>query len=310
MSTALTAVPRSAPPKRSGREAQFRRIEPWLYVGPALLITVLLAASPVVYLVRAMFKDMELGDPLGSAPSAGLDNFRDAFSSSGRLLDGLRLTAIYTVVALTVEVLLGLLIASLIENMRRALPFVMSVFLVPMVLMPAMVAMVWRLYFNYKGLVNWLIGLVGMEPVNWYSANHAMKAVIITDVWQWTPFFVLLFTAGLQNVPRDIREAAEVDGASTWQVFRLIKLPMLVPLIVIASTLRVMELVRQFDLPYIMFGGGPGSATRTMPLAVFNTTVQRLDVGVGAVMSILLITVVVAISWAFITAMKRYRTLL
>jgi len=278
-----------------------------MYVGPALLVTVVLALSPVAYLAQAMLKDMEFGDPVSQAPGAGLDNFRFAFGESAIILDGLRLTAVYTIVALTLEVVLGLVIALVIENLKRLLPFVMSVFLVPMVVMPAMVAMVWRLYFSYEGLVNWAIGLVGISPLNWYGPEHAMKAVIITDVWQWTPFFVLLFTAGLQNVPREIKEAAEVDGASSIQILRQMKMPLLAPLIVIAATLRVMELVRQFDLPYIMFGGGPGSATRTLPLAVFNTTVQRLDVGVGSVLSLVLILLVVAISLVFLFAMKRAR---
>lgn len=285
----------------------FQRLEPWMYVGPALLVTVVLALSPVAYLAQAMLKDMEFGDPVSQAPGAGLDNFRFAFGESAIILDGLRLTAVYTIVALTLEVVLGLVIALVIENLKRLLPFVMSVFLVPMVVMPAMVAMVWRLYFSYEGLVNWAIGLVGISPLNWYGPEHAMKAVIITDVWQWTPFFVLLFTAGLQNVPREIKEAAEVDGASSIQILRQMKMPLLAPLIVIAATLRVMELVRQFDLPYIMFGGGPGSATRTLPLAVFNTTVQRLDVGVGSVLSLVLILLVVAISLVFLFAMKRAR---
>ena len=287
--------------------SSFQRVEPWLYVGPALVVTLVLAISPIAYLAQAMFKDMEFGDPVSKAPSAGLANFRLAFGESARILDGLRLTAVYTCVALVLELVLGLIIALVIENLKRLLPFVMSVFLVPMVVMPAMVAMVWRLYFSYEGLVNWVIGLVGMSPLNWYGPEHAMKAVIITDVWQWTPFFVLLFTAGLQNVPREIKEAAEVDGASSLQILRQIKIPLLAPLIVIAATLRVMELVRQFDLPYIMFGGGPGSATRTLPLAVFNTTVQKLDVGVGSVLSLVLILLVVAVSWLFLIAMKRAR---
>jgi multiple sugar transport system permease protein len=177
-----------------------------------------------------------------------------------------------------------------------------------MVLMPAMVAMVWRLYFNYEGLVNWAIGLLSIDPVNWFSTDHALKAVIITDVWQWTPFFALLLIAGLQNVPRELTEAAEVDGASPLQLFARVKLPLLAPLIIIASTLRVMELIRQFDLAFIMFGGGPGKATEIMPLAVFRTTVQRLESGVGSALSIFLIIIVMAVALLFIHLMKRYRT--
>jgi multiple sugar transport system permease protein len=167
---------------------------------------------------------------------------------------------------------------------------------------------VWRLYFSYEGLANWSVGLFGIDKVNWFSTDHALQAVIITDVWQWTPFFVLLFVAGLQNVPKDIKEAAEVDGASPLQLLRLVKLPVLRPLIIIAATLRVMELVRQFDLAFIMFGGGPGNATQLLPLAVHRVTMQQRNVGVGSVLSLGLVLIVVAISWGFISLMRRYRT--
>ena len=288
-------------------QRRYMRIQPWLYVGPALLVTVVLVAAPVLYLLQASVKDMELGDPVTSAPFVGFDNYRQALDGPSSLQHSLKLSLIYVSVALIVETILGLGIALLIERLERALPFLLAVMLVPMVLMPAMVAMVWRLYFTFDGLVNWVIGLGGFEPVNWFSTDHALQAVILTDVWQWTPFFVLLFVAGLQNVPKDIKEAAEVDGVTGWQMIRMVKLPILLPLIIIASTLRVMELVRQFDLAFIMFGGGPGNATEILPLSVYRATVQRLDVGVGAVLSLGLIAIVMAISWFFIALMRRYR---
>lgn len=291
----------------SSWQRRYLSVQPWFYVGPALLVTVVLVAAPVLYLLQASVKDMELGDPVTSAPYVGFDNYRKALDGPGSLWHSLQLSLIYVGVALILEMLLGLGIALLVERLERALPFLLAVMLVPMVLMPAMVAMVWRLYFTFDGLVNWVIGLGGIEPVNWFSADHALQAVIVTDVWQWTPFFVLLFVAGLQNVPKDIKEAAEVDGVSGWQMIRMVKLPILLPLIIIASTLRVMELIRQFDLAFIMFGGGPGNATEILPLAVYRATVQRLDVGVGAVLSLGLIAIVMMISWFFIALMRRYR---
>jgi multiple sugar transport system permease protein len=286
---------------------RYRRFQPWLYVGPALAITLVLVATPVIYLIQASFKRMELGDPIGSAPFVGLDNYRAALDGPSSLSHALWLSLIYTVSALVIELALGLGIALLIERLEAALPVLLAVLLVPMVLMPAMVAMVWRLYFTFDGLVNWSIGLLGIGPVNWFSADHALKAVIITDVWQWTPFFVLLFVAGLQNVPRELKEAAQVDGVSSWQMVWRIKLPLLLPLVIIASTLRVMELLRQFDLAFVMFGGGPANATEILPLAIFRTTVQRLDLGVGSVLSLGLIVIVMAVCWVFIALMRRYR---
>ena len=298
---------RRAPTRASRWQRRYQRIQPWLYVGPALVVTIVLVASPLLYLVQASFKKLELGESVGSAPFVGLDNYRAAFDGANSLQHSLKLSLIFTVVALMLEILLGLGIALLIERLESVLPALLAVMLVPMVLMPAMVAMVWRLYFTFDGLVNWAIGLVGVDPINWFSTDHALKAVIITDVWQWTPFFVLLFVAGLQNVPKEIKEAAEVDGVSGWQMVRMVKLPILLPLMIIAATLRVMEVIRQFDLAFIMFGGGPGNATEILPLAVFRTTVERLNVGVGSVLSIGLILIVLVVSWFFIGLMKRYR---
>lgn len=313
MSLATQAPP--APPggasgglRRSVRwQRRYQRIQPWLYVGPALLVTIVLVATPVLYLLQASVKELELGDPIWSAPFVGLENYRSVLDGPTSLQHSLVLSLTYTTSALVLELVLGMGIALLIERLEGALPFLLAVLLVPMVLMPAMVAMVWRLYFTFDGLVNWSIGLVGVGPVNWFSTDHALKAVVLTDVWQWTPFFVLLFVAGLQNVPREVKEAAEVDGVSGWQMIWMVKLPVLLPLIIIASTLRVMELIRQFDLAFIMFGGGPGNATEILPLAVYRTTVQRLDVGTGAVLSLGLIAIVMSVSWVFIWLMRRYR---
>lgn len=284
------------------------RAYPYLFVGPALLVTFVLAAAPLVQLVQAAARDWQLGVPLSDAPYVGLDNFN-------RLLDGpvpighaLLLTAIYTVVALTVELVLGLAIALLLDRALRGLSVFMAVLIVPMVLMPAMVGMVWRLYFSEKGLVNWVIGNVGIQEINWFSAAGALPAVIIVDIWQTTPFFILILLAGLQALPGEPMEAARVDGASGWQAFFYIRLPLLAPLILIAATLRVMELLRQFDVVYVMFGGGPGNATEILSLAVFRVTVQQRQAGVGAAFSMILIALILAMAALFIRLLARYRT--
>jgi multiple sugar transport system permease protein len=288
--------------------AWYRRAYPWFFVGPALATTLALTAAPLLQLFEASARDWQLGEPLSEAEWVGTGNFARVLGGSGDLGHSLRLSLTYTAAALAVELLLGLGIALLLERTLKGMSFLMSVLLVPMILMPAMVAMVWRLYFSFDGLVNWMIGVVGIPPVNWSSPAFALSAVVVVDVWQWTPFFALILLAGLQALPREVLEAAAVDRAGPWQQITRVQVPLLAPLIIIASTLRVMELIRQFDLVFVMFGGGPGNATETLPLAVFSTTVTKQQAGVGAALSILLIVFVMLVAWMFIVLMRRYRT--
>lgn len=286
-----------------------RRLQPFLFIGPALLVTLVLAIAPTIQLIRASTRSWKLGQPLSQANDVGLANFERLLTGSVPLGHSLTLTVIYTIAALTVELLLGLAIALLLDRaLAGPRTFVVTVLLVPMILMPAMVGMIWKLYFHPEGLVNWVIGLIGIPPLNWYSTDLALSAVILVDVWQWTPFFVLILLAGLQTLPREPIEAAEVDGAGGWEILRTIKLPLLLPLILITATLRVMDLFRQFDVVFVMFAGGPGNATETLPIAVYRTTIEQQRPGVGAAYSLLLIAMMLLIAWLFIWLLQRYRT--
>lgn len=285
----------------------YRKSYPWFFIGPGFLVTAILVLAPTVELVRASLKDWQLGRPLDAAPSVGVANFERLFTGTINLGHSLKLTLIYAGSALAVELVLGLAIAVLLDRRIPGMSLVTSALLIPMVLIPAMVGMVWRLYFAPRGLVNYLLSLVGVPAQNWFSPSLALPAVIITDIWEWTPFFVLIFLAGLRSMPQEPVEAATVDGAGSWQQFRLVKLPFLLPLILIAATLRVMELFRQFDVIYVMFAGGPGNATETLPLAIFRSSVQQRNAGFGAAFSIVLIAIILVVAWVFIRLVRRYR---
>lgn len=287
------------------RFGQRRGVHAWFFVGPALLVTVILAVLPAIQLIQASVHDWQLGIPLSEAEFVGLDNFAKLFSARVGLDHAIYLSLVYTLSALTVEMLMGLGIALLLHRAIRGMSVFMALLIIPMVLMPAMVGMISRLYFSPRGLVNYVLGVFGVEPINWFSVQNALPAVIITDIWQWTPFFVLILLAGLQAMPQEPHEAAAVDGASSWQAFRHITLPLLVPLLLITGTLRVMELLRQFDVIFAMFGGGPGNATEILPLLIFRTTVQNRNAGVGAALSILLILIILVITTVLIGLMRR-----
>lgn len=290
------------------RARRSHQITPFLFIGPALLVTAILAIAPTIQLVRASTRAWKLGQPLAQAKDVGLLNFERLLTGSVPLGHSLKLTLIYAGVALVAELLLGLGIALLIDRALAGRSLVVTILLVPMILMPAMVGMIWKLYFSQEGLVNWALSLFHLPQPNWYSTDFALSAVILVDIWQWTPFFILILLAGLQALPREPVEAAEVDGASRWQVLHSIKLPLLLPLILITATLRVMDLFRSFDVVFVMFAGGPGNATETLPIAIYRTTIEQQRPGVGAAYSIILIGMMLLIAWLFITLLQRYRT--
>jgi multiple sugar transport system permease protein len=173
--------------------------------------------------------------------------------------------------------------------------------------MPSMVGMVWRLYFSFDGLVNFFLQTLTGVKLNWYGPDLALLAVIIVDIWEWTPFFVLILLAGLQALPHDPFEAARVDGASRWQSFWLITVPLMGPLLLTTIILRLMDVLRLFDVIFVMFSGGPGSATTTLPLYVYRTTLVAERLGRGSAASILLIMMIVVLTYILIRFRERVR---
>lgn len=170
-----------------------------------------------------------------------------------------------------------------------------------------MVGLFWKLYFSYDGFVNFFIETVFNAKLNWYSTELALPAVILVDIWEWTPFYVLVLLAGLQTLPREPYEAAIVDGASSWQVLRYLTLPMMAPLILTATILRLMDVLRIFDVVYTMFAGGPGSATNTIPLFIYRTTMISRNVGRGSATSIMLMIIISSLTLLLIQLIERIR---
>ena len=142
---------------------------------------------------------------------------------------------------------------------------------------------------------------------NWYGKDLALWAVILVDIWEWTPFFILILLAGLQTLPVEPFEAARVDGASRWQSFTLLTLPMMLPLVLTTFILRFMDVLRLFDVIFVMFAGGPGTTTTTLPLYVYRTTLVQRDVGRGSAASIMLIIIIVSLTVILIKLRERIK---
>ena len=151
-----------------------------------------------------------------------------------------------------------------------------------------------------------MLGLLKIEPVTWLSKPLiAMPAVILADTWQWTPFMFLLLLAGLRSLPREIYESSQIDGASSWQIFRYVSLPLLKPIISIAIIIRFMDAFRVFDKIFQLTGGGPGVATETISLYIYRNGFRYFNMGYAAALSYLAVIMIIAFSMIYIRVLRR-----
>jgi multiple sugar transport system permease protein len=209
-------------------------------------------------------------------------------------------TAIYVALDVTLQVVLGLALAlGMRRKMARWLRYVFrSVFFLPLITSGAAISVVMAYLFNKElGAINYYIGLIGIGPVPWLtSPGWAMVTIVLTSVWQQVGFTFLVFTGGLGTISSEILDAADVDGASGWRRLWSITLPMLSPTMLFATIVGVIGALQVFDQPYVLTGGGPGDATRTIVMTIYQAAFQNLQVGYGSAIAVLLFLVILGVT--------------
>jgi len=284
-----------------GNKGLFKGITPYLFVAPAVLVLAFTCLYPVIKGFELSFYDWSLGTPIESRKYIGWENFVWAWQDPA-LFNSIKVTLIFAVFAVTAELFLGLLIAFLLEKGIKGIVVLRTVFIIPIMIAPVVVGLLWRYLFDANfGLINHIVSLFGFEPIVWLGTpGLALPAVIITDIWQWTPFMFILFLAGLQSLPKDPVEAAQVDGATTWQVIRQVKLPLLAPVIWVAVILRIIDAFRSLEVMFVMTFGGPGRETEVLSLNIYKTAFMSQRLGLAAVNSIFLLAFIIFLSVAFL----------
>ncbi len=281
---------------------------PAILIIPAFLVVFSLAAYSAFWILRLSMVDLTFGEPFRNAEWVGLENYSWLlFNKQSTFWASVRVTSLYLAGTLIPELIIGFAIALLLNRQMRGRSLFTAVLIIPIVLMPSMVGMIGRLYFSYDGLVNFFIETFTGSRHNWYGADLALWAVVLVDIWEWTPFFILILLAGLQTLPVEPFEAALVDGASRWQSFVHLTLPLMLPLILTTLILRFMDVLRLFDVIFVMFGGGPGTATTTLPLYVYRTTFLTRIVGRGSAASVMLIIIIVTLTVILIKMRERIK---
>jgi multiple sugar transport system permease protein len=292
---------------RSRGAQRFRkRATPYLYVAPTMLWLLFFIVYPLIFALVMAFKEFKLkkGLTFWNMPWVGFDNFVTAFTDQYFLLS-LEKTFIILVVAVTIEFALGLFIANLLnkDNVRGDAVW-MVLILSPMMLPLIASGNLWRMLLDIRwGAVNAVVSFFGLKPIDFLgSTKWALPAVIMVEIWQWTPFVIITLLAGLRSVPHEPLEAALVDGANKWQRFTRIVLPLMRGQIIVVLLIRSMDVFKTFDTVYALTFGGPGQATVVSTFYLYRQAFTQFKLGYGAALSWIVFVIVYLISFGILKA--------
>lgn len=274
----------------------------WVFPLPAVLFLLILMVFPIGYTVANSFTGWSLSE--GTPQTwVGFKNYITLFTKDQRFASSILHTFYFTGIALFFEVLLGVAMAIFID--AREYPgkrVVNSILLLPMMATPVAVAMVWLLMFEpTAGIINFAARSLGLPSSLWLSGSATViPSLALVDIWEWTPLITLIALAGLTSLPSEPYEAAKVDGASFWQVTWWVTLPMLMPTLSVAVLLRLIDVLKTFDIIYTMTGGGPGVSSETLNIYTYNQAFYYLNFGYSSAMLVIFFTIVAGIA-VFVT---------
>lgn len=277
-----------------------------LLISPAMIIIFFFALVPLFYAINISFRYVDLTKPGSSGAWVGLENFRFALNdpvfweATGRTLT-------FAITAVAIEMVLGIFIAFQLAQMRWFKGIVRSLLLLPLAAAPIAVGLVWRyMYHSDFGVFNAFLSALGFPEQNWLGdLRLAMPSIIVFDIWQWTPFVAIITLAGLQSLPKEPFEAAELDGASTWQVLRRLTFPMLTPVLTLIFVLRAIDAVRLYDAVASLTRGGPGAATETLTYYLYRLGLKYFRMDQASAMSLLFLYAVVIFTGIVVRRLMR-----
>ena len=304
---------------RSPKEKQNRAISglrvgrgiPTLFVLPAVILLFLITIVPFIIELVLSLHAYELTS-LGGPQFVWFQNFVDVLFHDVRFWNAMKITFIFIIGAVGLEMLFGVGLALLLNRLRRGRSLITSLLLIPVMIAPIVSGMMWDMIYDDKfGPLNYLIETLSfglLEGTAWLAQTAtALPSVMIVDVWQWTPFIVLIALAGLQAIPTELYEAAEVDGCGAWQTLMNITLPMLAPVIVVGFLIRFMDAFKLFDIIYLLTRGGPGSATETISFYTYIRGFKQFSIGYTAALAFIQLIVIIFVSKVFIGYLQRQR---
>jgi len=264
---------------------------------------------PFGYMIYISFHDYNLAEG-GSLTFIGVQNYLAMFRDNVAL-SSIRFTLLLVCTAVPIELGLGIAIALFIRGITGE-KVIRSSLLLPMMIPSVVAGIAWKMLYNYEyGPMNYFLSFFGIPRISWLgNYTFAQIGIILADVWQWTPFIFLILYAGLQSIPRELAEAAKVDGASEFEITRFIELPLLGPLIGVSLIIRIIDVLKVFDIIYMVTWGGPGSATHSLSYYIYKVGVSfGWDIGYAAAISLVLLGSIVALTTFLIRMLRLKKSL-
>lgn len=290
------------------RQMSDRRIIMW-FIMPTLILLIVMNIFPLIYSLFLSFTNYSV--IADKAPEwVGIQNYQNILSDQ-RFWTNFATTGRYALLSVALQTLIGFGLALLLRNKFKGSGLITTLILVPMMLSPIVVANFWKLMFNPSvGIFNYLLGYTNINTSpEWLGRpDLALWAIVIVDVWMWSPFVMLLCLAGLSAIPEYLYEAAAIDRASGWFQFRRITLPQVMPLLLIAVLFRTIEAFKQFDLVMGLTGGGPSDVTETVSIRLYKLAFQgQYDTGTSSALAYVILIVIIAVSNLYIRSLNKAR---
>lgn len=268
----------------------------YIFTVPTILFVLGMVLFPIIYTLVLSFHSWRMSANI-PWKFIGAKNYIDLFADS-RFPDAVLRTFLFALIALVIEVILGIAIALFLNHTFFGKNLVKTAFLLPMVATPVAIGMVWKLIYEPNiGVLNTIVRNMGGPKIDWLGdSGIALYSLIAVDIWQWTPFVMLIILAGLTSIPTDPFESAMIDGANRWQTITKITLPLLRPTIFTAVLLRLIDVMKTFDIIYSMTQGGPGFATETMNILSFRQAFEFMQFGQSGATLIVFFVIVMLIA--------------
>jgi multiple sugar transport system permease protein len=278
---------------RSGKGRNYAR-RYWIFALPAAVVVAVVMVFPWLFTLYMSVHEWKVN---GTTPYVGMANYAKMLVDD-RFQWAVVRTLVFTAASVIAPVILGVWAAVCFAANFRGRGIARTIFVLPMMATPVAIALVWTMMFHPQlGVLNYLLSLVGLPPSAWvYSTSTVIPTLVMVETWQWTPLVMLIVLGGIASLPADPYEAAVLDGANPWQMFRHITLPLAWPFIVVAAVIRMIDALKAFDTIYVITLGGPGTASETLNILLYQTAFAYYDLGYGSAMVVIFFVLILLIS--------------
>jgi len=293
----MTDATATSIPARKPRQAVrwVNRLSPYVFVAPSVLVLVIALIFPLGYMMYGSMLDWTASQKIGEADFIGFKNYVDLWNDP-RFMKSMNVTLKFAFIVVVVELAIGVGLALLLDRDIKGMSLLRTMFILPMMIAPVVVGLMWRfMYHPSDGTFNRTLEWLGLPKVDWLG-DHALMSVIIADIWQWTPFIFILALAALQSLPRSALEAARIDGATPLQQIIHIKLPLMMPVLIVTALLRLIDAFKVLEVILVLTDGGPGQETQILSHRINETMTEVRHLGEAAAMANYLLIILMALT--------------